>query len=115
MGQRSASPIWWVLLGVCVVGVLGLGLWLMPRVRAATTYVPPTQTPVPPTAVPTSAPPTPRPTETPSPTSPPPLPTSSLGVAPDFTLPDGVGTMMTLSDQLGEGPVVLTFFQRVGG
>ena len=112
MGQRSASPFWWVLFGVCVVGVLGLGLWLMPRLRAATTYVPPTQTPVPPTAVPTSAPPT----ETASPTSPVPMmPTSSLGFAPDFTLPSGVGTVITLSDQLGEGPIVLTFFQRVGG
>jgi peroxiredoxin len=116
MRQRNTSPILWVLFGVCIVAVLGLGLWLMPRLRAATTYVPPTQTPVPPTPVPTNAPPTSSPAQTTSPTSPPTgVPTSSLGVAPDFTLPGANGTEVTLSEQLAEGPVVLTFFRSVGG
>ena len=104
--QRSASPIWWVLFGVCVVGVFALGLWLMPQLRAATTYTPPTPTPIPPTL---------SPTQPPSPTPPPPAPTSSLSVAPDFTLPGNDGIVLTLSEQLDEGPVVLAFFRRVGG
>lgn len=123
MRKRSASVIGWVLFGVGIAGVLALGLWLMPRVRAATTYVPPTSTaapptptPIPPTHTPTLAPPTSTPSETASPTLPPTAaPTSALDTAPDFTLPGVKGTTMTLADQLGDGPVVLAFFQRVGG
>jgi hypothetical protein len=111
MRRRSVAAIGWVVFGVGVAAVLGLGLWLMPRLRAATTYVPPTATPVPPTLPPTGTeqeeePPNPSPTA---------LPTSALDVAPDFTLPGPQGVTLTLTDQLADGPVVLTFFQRVGG
>ena len=33
--------------------------------------------------------------------------------APDFTLPDGRGRMVTLSERLAAGPVVLAFYRGV--
>jgi uncharacterized lipoprotein len=36
-------------------------------------------------------------------------------VAPDFSLPQAGGGRFEMSDQLARGPVVLVFFQRVGG
>jgi hypothetical protein len=118
MRQRSTSPIWWLLLGGIVIAVLGIGLVLMPRLLSSTTYVPPTPTPtrVPPTEAPVAA--TSAPAEaspSPSPEPPTPLPTSALPSAPDFTLPGAKGTTVTLTDQLAQGPVVVVFFQRVGG
>ena len=64
-----------------------------------------------PTAAPT-APPTPvPPTETSAPAPDPAL----LEVAPDFTLRGAKGALVTLSEQLTQGPVVLVFFTRTGG
>jgi hypothetical protein len=116
MGQRSLAPIWWVILAIVILAVLGAGLLLMPRVLSATTYVPPTSTPteVPPTSQPATVPS--EGDEPPATTEPPaPLPTSSLRSAPDFTLPGAHGTSVTLSEELAEGPVVVVFFPRVGG
>jgi hypothetical protein len=115
MEQRNTSPLWWVLFGVLIVAVLGVGLWIMPRLRAATTFVPPTSTPIPPspTAVPSSST-----SDTPEGASTAPPPTvaaSPLRIAPGFTLPGAGGIELTLADQLEEGPVVLAFFQRTGG
>jgi uncharacterized lipoprotein len=36
-------------------------------------------------------------------------------VAPHFSLPQAGGGRVGMSDQLARGPVVLVFFQRVGG
>ena len=116
MRQRSVSPVWWLLVGGIVVAVLGIGVVLMPRLVTTTTYVPPTPTPtrVPPTGVPATA--TSAPAEdSPSPVPATPLPTSALLSAPDFTLPGGQGTTVTLTHELAQGPVVVVFFQRVGG
>ena len=113
MRQRSMALVWWFLLGVVVLAVLGVGLVLMPRLLSATTYVAPTPTP-------TQLPPPPtRPTE-PTVTSPTPMPvapfpTSALPSAPHFSLPGGYGDTVTLADQLAQGPVVVIFFPRVGG
>lgn len=116
MRQHSTSPFWWLLFGVSVLAVLGIGLVLMPRLLSATTYVPPlpTPTPNPPTEAPAAATSTPA-EATPSPQPPTPLPTSALPSAPDFTLPGAKGTTVTLADELAQGPAVVVFFQRVGG
>ena len=115
MRQRNTSPTWWVLFGTCIVAVLGVGLWIMPRLRAATTYVPPMSTPIPPTPIATPTSLTVAASEG-APTAPPPtVAASPLQVAPGFTLLGVKGTELTLADQLDEGPVVLIFFQRTGG
>lgn len=107
MGQNARSPLRWLLLAVALVVVFGLGLTLMPRLLAATTYVPPTATP-------SQASPTPLPA-TATRERPTPVPTSSLTEAPAFALPAGQGISVTLVDKLADGPVVVVFFPRVGG
>jgi hypothetical protein len=116
MNQRTASPLWWVVLAVGVAAVLGLGLTLMPRLLAATTYVPPTPTAtaVPPTAEPRTATPA-APEQEPTAEPPTAIPTSALQEAPEFSLPGGSGVTVSLADELDDGPVVVVFFARVGG
>ncbi len=56
------------------------------------------------------------PIPTPSTETPPPTPAIAVSkVAPDFTLEQSGGGMLTLSEQLAQGPVVLVFFQSGGG
>jgi len=53
----------------------------------------------------------------PTPTTEAPSPTPALAlpqVAPDFTLERAGGGMLTLTEQLAQGPVVLVFFQKCG-
>ena len=79
--------------------------------------VPTIQSPIPtPPTSPLPAPATevPIPSSTPVPaTDPPPAPALPK-VAPDFTLDRAGGGVLTLKEQLAQGPVVLVFFQRCG-
>ena len=125
--MEKISPRFWIILIIGIAVVVGFGVLLAFLGRGSTEPVP-TAAPVPPTELPTAtsaASPT-SPTSPLPPRSPIPSPSPALesqlppGVtipesAPDFSLPQSGSGTFELADQLAQGPIVLVFFQRVGG
>ena len=125
--MERISPRFWIILIIGIAVVTGFGLVLAFLGRRSAEPAP-TAVPVPPTELPTAtSSPLPAPPVSPLPprpsgTSPVPTPENQLPygvtipeVAPDFSLPQSAGGKFQLADHLAEGPVVLVFFQRVGG
>jgi len=122
--MEQISPRFWVILIAGVVVVVGFGT-LLAFLGSRSQEPAPTAVPIPPTLLPTAtlvtSPVSPLPAR-PSAASPVPTPENQLPlgvtipeVAPDFGLPRSGGGEFQLADHLAEGPVVLVFFQRVGG
>ena len=102
--MKSSAPFdFWARIGIGIAAMLVLGLCLGCRGPMETVPAPP-----PTGTISTLVSP-----ESPLPTSPP-VRSGPSDFVPDFTLDRSDGDTFALQDQLGQGPVVLAFFQAFG-